>query len=76
VFSTRSAGFVIVTYKDKTQVFGYYGPNSRAGRDPSRSELYLERLYLPQTQGPWQEMQPPRAILLNLSEVRSIEFIE
>lgn len=76
VFSTRGVGFVIVTYKDGTQVFGYYGEKSRAGRDPNRSELYLERLYLPQDVGPWEEMKPPRSVLLNLAEVRSIEFIE
>lgn len=75
VFSTRGTGFVIVTYKDGAQVFGYYGANSRAGRDPNRSELYLESLYLPQAGGSWTEMQPPRAILLNLADVRSIEFI-
>ena len=46
VFANRGVGFVIVTYRDGTQVYGYYGPNSRAGRDPARSELYLERIYL------------------------------
>lgn len=76
VFSQRGTGYVIVTYKDKTQVYGWYGAESRAGRDPNRSELYLERVYVPHADGPWTEMQPPRAILLNLAEVRSIEFIE
>jgi len=76
VFSTRPVGYVIVTYKDGTQVFGYYGEKSRAGRDANRSELYLERLYEQEGVEPWREMQPPRAVLLNLTDVRSIEFIE
>lgn len=52
VFARRGTGFVIVTYKDGTQIFGYYGEDSRAGRDPARSEIYLERLYQPQPDGP------------------------
>jgi hypothetical protein len=77
VFSMRSEGFVIVTYKDGTQIFGYYGSDSRAGRDPNRSELYLERMYEPgKDDGQWKEVKPPRSVLLSLSELRSIEFIE
>lgn len=76
VFLTRGAGFVIVTFKDGTQLPGYYGKSSRVGRDPQRSEIYLQRLYRIGADGTWEELVPPRSILVNISDVRSIEFLE
>lgn len=76
VFLTRGPGFVIVTFKDGTQLPGYYGKTSRVGRDPERSEIYLQRLYEIGTDGTWKELVPRRSILINISDVRSIEFLE
>lgn len=76
VFAQRGTGFVILTFDDGLKVHGYYGPSSRAGRDPGRSEIYLERLYVVGDDGIWQEARPTRAALISLAGLRSIEFIE
>ena len=75
-FARRTGpGFIIVTYKDGTQVFGYFGYRSLAATDERRSDIYLERLYSVDDQGQWSEPEPPRAALLMLDDIRSIEFI-
>lgn len=76
VFSQRGTGFVILTFDDNTRIHGYYGKASRAGRDPGRSEIYLERLYVVSEDGTWAETVPQRAALISLAGVRSIEFLE
>jgi hypothetical protein len=72
----RDAGFVIVTYFDGTSVAGYFGENSLASSDPDRSDLYLERLYKVGDEGEWSEPDPARSGLVNLNDVRSIEFLD
>jgi hypothetical protein len=68
-------GFVIVTYKDGMQVFGYFGYRSLAATDDRRSDIYLERLYSVGEDGQWSETMPSRSALLMLDDIRSIEFI-
>jgi hypothetical protein len=67
--------FLIVTYKDGTQVFGYFGDRSLAATDDRRSDIYLERLYSVDDGGRWSETPTPRSALLMLDDIRSIEFI-
>ena len=76
VFSQRGPCFVILSFRDGRTIHGYYGPDSRAGRDPGRSEIYLERLYEVDKDGQWRETNPPRAALVNLDGLRAIEFIQ
>lgn len=76
VFASRGTGFVILTFQSGTVIYGYYGPNSRAGRDPERSEMYVERLYSVDDDGNWNELDPPRAALIALDGLRAIEFLE
>jgi hypothetical protein len=68
------ASFVIVTYKDGTQIFGYFGRGSLAATDERRSDIYLERLYTVED-GNWVETATPRSALLMIDDIRSIEFI-
>jgi hypothetical protein len=72
----RTEGFVIVTFSDGTKVHGYFGENSLAGSDPERSDIYLERLYTVGEDGQWFEQSPPRGALLDLTGLRSIEFLK
>jgi hypothetical protein len=75
-FARRAGpGFLIMTYKDGTQVFGYFGYRSLAATDDRRSDIYLERLYSVDDRGQWSEAEPPRSALLLLDDIRSIEFI-
>jgi hypothetical protein len=75
-FAQRSGPcFVILTYKDGTEVRGFFGTNSLAASDVDRSDIYLERLYSTDATGQWLEVDPPRAALLALDGMRSIEFL-
>jgi len=71
----RTPSFVIVTFQDGTQVFGYFGERSLAATDTERSDIYLERLYTVENDI-WTEAVPSRGALVALAELRSIEFIE
>jgi hypothetical protein len=66
--------FVIVTYEDGVVIYGYFGVQSLAATDAERSDLYLEHLYTFSDEG-WKIAQPPRAALISLANVRSIEFL-
>ncbi|QEW19159.1 hypothetical protein LA6_001341 [Marinibacterium anthonyi] len=72
----RPAGFVILTFTDGTQVFGYYGSNSLAANDSGRSDIYLERLYDVDEAGQWAEKSVGRSAFVSLSGIRSIEFLD
>ncbi len=76
VFANRSPGLVILTFQAGTVIYGYYGPSSRAGRDPARSEIYLERIYTIDNESQWKELDPPRGALISLEGIRAIEFLE
>ena len=71
----RAPGLVEITFEDGTKVAGWFGESSLASTDDQRSDLYLERAYLIDEKGDWQELSPPRAILVSLSRVRTIEFL-
>ncbi|MDO6730748.1 DUF6338 family protein [Marinovum sp. 2_MG-2023] len=71
----RPPGLVEITFEDGTKIGGWFGENSLAATDETRSDLYLERAYLINDDGDWQETVTPRAILIKLRNVRSIEFL-
>ena len=72
----RPPGFVIITYFDDTMVLGFFGTNSLAASDRKRSDIYLERLYVVNDKGEWEEPEPPRSGVISLRDVRSIEFLD
>ncbi|NDK36045.1 DUF6338 family protein [Rhodovulum sulfidophilum] len=71
----RAPGLVEVTFNDGTKIGGWFGEKSLAASDDGRSDLYLERAYIIDTSGTWREPSHSRAILINLRDVRSIEFL-
>lgn len=72
----RSPGFVILTFKDGSQIYGFFGTQSLASTDRNRSDIYLERLYNAQDDGQWLEATPQRSAVITLDDIRSIEFLE
>ena len=66
--------FVILTFRDGTIIYGYFGEQSLAATDPDRSDIYLERLYSYDEDG-WHEAQPPRGVWVALADLRLIEFL-
>jgi len=73
--NNRAPGLVEITYNDGTKIGGWFGVNSLAATDDARSDLYLERAYVISDEGTWTEPSQPRAVLLSLKDVRSIEFL-
>lgn len=71
----RTDRFVIITYSDGTLIYGYFGDRSLASSAVDRGDIYLERLY-DLKEGVWTPSDPPKAALLILKDLRSIEFIE
>ncbi|ARC88003.1 hypothetical protein B5V46_04930 [Rhodovulum sp. MB263] len=71
----RAPGLVEITFNDGTKIGGWFGEKSLAASDDSRSDLYLERAYIIDKNGTWHEPSHRRAILLNLRDVRSVEFL-
>lgn len=71
----RPPGLVEITYDDGTKVAGWFGKDSLASTDESRSDLYLERTYIIDDNGDWKEPTVVRSILISLRNVRSIEFL-
>jgi len=74
--NNRAPSLVIVTYEDGTVIRGYFGEASLAASDATRSDIYLERLYVEDESGQWKEIQPGRSGLITLNGVRSIEFLD
>ncbi|MBY5990237.1 DUF6338 family protein [Roseovarius atlanticus] len=74
--TNRPPGFVILTFQDGTQVFGYFGQESLAANDADRSDIYLERLYNIDDEGQWSEHDVSRSAIISLQGIRSIEFLE
>ena len=75
-FAAQDAeSFVILTYSDGTEIFGYFGDNSFTAKGVDHSDIYLERLYEVGQDGRWTERQPPRGAWASLTDLRSIEFL-
>ena len=74
--NNREASFVIVSYFDGTVIGGYFGENSLAASDEARGDIFLERLYTVSQNGDWAEPEVSRSALVNLKDVRTIEFLE
>ncbi len=66
---------IAVHYTEGPSVYGKYGFDSRASRDPAHSELYVERLYTVSRDGEWTPSDPPRSAFVSLAGVRAIEFL-
>lgn len=73
--NNRPPGLVEITFEDGTKIAGWFGENSLAATDDTRSDLYLERAYLIDDQGNWKNPSEPRSILISLQNVRSVEFL-
>jgi hypothetical protein len=74
--NARDPCLVILTFEDDTVIRGFFGETSLAASDASRSDIYLERLYIEDKTGQWSEPSPGRSGLVSLTGIRSIEFLD
>ena len=71
-------GLLLITYKDGTQIMGFFGQKSYAATAERDRDIYLETLYEMYGEAPeeWIESYPSRSAYVKLDDVRSIEFIK
>ena len=74
--ATREPRFIIITYADGREVFGFFGSDSIAGPETFRGGIFIERIYAIDDVGTWTEANPPRSAWVSTEGVRSIEFID
>ena len=74
--NAREPCLVILTFEDDMIIRGFFGETSLAASDASRSDIYLERLYIEDKTGQWSEPSPGRSGLISLAGIRSIEFLD
>ncbi|MGC8475649.1 MAG: DUF6338 family protein [Acetobacteraceae bacterium] len=75
VFSTVDPCFVLITLADGTEIAGYFGRQSMASSDPSRRDIFVERVYtVPDDGGPWQEAEGSLGMHVDGAHIAYIEF--
>ena len=77
VFSKRDTPcYVIVTVNDGTKHYGYFGTASLASSDEDDRDIYLEYVYDLDENQEWIPKSNRRGMLINSSQISSIEFLE
>lgn len=75
VFGRSQGSWVLVTLADGSTVAGVFSDRSFASSDPSQRDLFLERLYEIEDDGPWHPVPMSGGVWLDGKTIRSIEFL-
>ncbi len=70
-FSRQQPLWAVVTLKDGSVVYGYYGSDSFAGDDPR--DIYLEKVYKPEENG-FGTTEDNRGALIMAEQISVVEF--
>ena len=73
-FMEETPAWLIVTLKDGSRIFGFYGDHSFAGDEAEERDLFIEAVFTPQDAGPWQPVPDTAGILIRASEIATVEF--
>ncbi|WP_061207013.1 DUF6338 family protein [Leptospira santarosai] len=74
-FSKRNYCWVIIHLKNGKKIGGFYGPKSFSSSFPNEEQLYLEEVWSLEKNGKFKNMIPrTKGIIINMSEITSIEF--
>ena len=76
VFSHSTGSWVLVTLTDGSTVAGVFSARSFASSDAAERDLFLERLYKVEDDGPWQPVPMNRGVWIQGEAIRAIEFLE
>lgn len=66
--------WIIVTLKNGSRVFGYFGERSFAGSDPQQRDLFLEAMFRPVETGDWAPVEETAGVLIMFDQISAIEF--
>lgn len=71
----RSKPFwTLVTLKDGSRVYGFFGLRSFAGDEARERDLYLETQFRPTEAGDWAPVEDSGGVLIKADQIRLIEF--
>ena len=73
-FMAEVPSWVIVTLKDGSRVYGFFGNASFAGDDANERGLYIEAVFTPTDGQSWQPVQDTGGILIKSDQIASVEF--
>lgn len=72
-FMDTNDEWVIITLKDGTRFFGFYGKNSFASSDPQRRDVYIQWIYDIDENGDLKYSR--KGLLITAGEIKTIEFL-
>lgn len=73
-FSQHKPAWLLVTLKDGTYVYGFFGKKSFASDDPDCRDLFLETAYEQLPDGQWAPLRDTAGVLIMGDEISRIEF--
>jgi hypothetical protein len=76
VFSHSTGSWMLVTLSDGSTVAGVFSARSFASSDAAERDLFLEKLYKVEDDGPWQPVPMNRGVWIRGEAIRAIEFLE
>lgn len=66
--------YLLITFKDGSKIYGYFGEKSLASSDPSERDIFLEEVWDFDAESQrWKPLAEQRGILIMSAEVRHIE---
>ena len=71
----EAPAYVILTFEDGRQVFGFFGSASMVSTDTENGGMFIEDIYSVSGDGVWTPADPGRGAWVAMSRLRSIEFI-
>ena len=73
-FSRAHPYWVIVTLRDGSRVYGWFGSNSFAGDAATERDLYLESVFVPMDSGDWAPVEDSGGIIIKAEQIAAAEF--
>lgn len=65
---------MLVTLKDGSEIYGFFGAQSFAASDADRRDLYLEAQFRPLDSGEWAPLEDTAGVLIMGEDIAAIEF--
>lgn len=75
VFSKAEPSWIIVTFKDQSQVTGWYGSDSYVSSDPDERDLFISSTVRTNEKGELEIAENSGGVYIRIDEIKTIEFI-
>ncbi len=75
VFNSNKKAWIIITLDDYSTVAGRFGKHSFASDEPGNRDLFVEEVWIQDSESQWTKPERKRGAWINASSIRAIEFI-